>query len=63
MKKKINSFTVKNWIRNAKEITAQFIIPFAIFQAVRTILMPTTFDVLFLTLLIFVAIAYQLEWI
>ncbi|WP_167376469.1 hypothetical protein [Bacillus atrophaeus] len=43
--------------------SAQVIIPITVFQAIRTIIFPTTFDVLLLGILIFFACAFHLEWL
>ncbi|MDP4164862.1 MAG: hypothetical protein Q8898_17345, partial [Bacillota bacterium] len=48
-KKKFNINGLPPWVKTAKNIAAQFIIPFCIFQGIRTIFLPTTFDVLLLT--------------
>ncbi|MDQ0244631.1 hypothetical protein [Priestia abyssalis] len=63
MKKRFNSYKFQKWTRNASAVCAQFIIPLTIFQAVRTVFFPTTFDVLLLTLLIILAAAVYLEWV
>ncbi|NMH69892.1 hypothetical protein HF072_13975 [Bacillus sp. RO3] len=61
--KKINQYTLQKWMGNAKLICKQFIIPFTIFQGIRTILLPTTFDVLLLTLFIGIGLAIYFDWI
>lgn len=61
MKKRFNSYKFQKWTRNASAVCAQFIIPLTIFQAVRTLFFPTTFDVLLLTLLVILAAAIYLE--
>ncbi|MBA4537210.1 hypothetical protein H1Z61_08650 [Bacillus aquiflavi] len=63
MRKKFNPYTFPPWLKNIRNVTAQFIIPFSIFQGIRTLLLPTTFDVLFLTILIALAVAFHYEWI
>lgn len=63
MKRKFNQYTFQSWIRTFKSVCKQLIIPFTIFQAVRTVLFPTTFDVLLLTIFIAVALAYHYELI
>jgi len=62
MKKKLNQYTFQSWIKTCKGICKQLIIPFAIFQGIRTILIPTTFDVLLLALFILIALAFYFEW-
>ncbi|MDQ0174334.1 hypothetical protein [Bacillus chungangensis] len=63
MKRKMNQQTFQSWIRTAKDIGKQFIIPFVVFQAVRTILLPTSFDVLLLAIFILLALAFYFDWI
>ncbi|MDP4164377.1 MAG: hypothetical protein Q8898_14865 [Bacillota bacterium] len=62
-KKKFNINALPPWVKTAKNIAAQFIIPFCIFQGIRTIFLPTTFDVLLLTIFIAIALAIYLEFI
>ncbi|MRX74166.1 hypothetical protein GJU40_18760 [Bacillus lacus] len=63
MRRKINPYNVQNWLRQMKDISIQFVIPLSIFQGIRTILFPTTFDVFLLAALILLALAFQLEWL
>ncbi|MFS0646755.1 hypothetical protein [Siminovitchia sp. 179-K 8D1 HS] len=63
MNRKMNKHTFQSWIRNFKSVCKQLIIPFTIFQAVRTVLFPTTFDVLLLTIFIATALVYHYELI
>ncbi|GIN38666.1 MULTISPECIES: hypothetical protein [Heyndrickxia] len=63
MKKKFNQYTLQSWMKTFKGICKQLIIPFTIFQAIRTILLPTAFDVLLLAIFILIAFAFQNEWI
>lgn len=62
MKKKFNQYTFQSWMKTIKGICKQLIIPFAIFQGIRTILIPTTFDVLLLAIFILIALAFYFEW-
>lgn len=59
--KRYTKFNAPVWLQNIKRICGQFIIPFCIFQGIRTILLPTTFDVLFLTILILIALALYFD--
>ncbi|MCM3093297.1 MULTISPECIES: hypothetical protein [unclassified Cytobacillus] len=61
MRKKYNPYKLPPWLRTFRNICAQFIIPFCVFQGIRTILLPTTFDVLLLSLFILIAIAFHLQ--
>ncbi|HEY4554573.1 MAG TPA: hypothetical protein VIG80_15375 [Bacillaceae bacterium] len=63
MKHKFNQYTFQRWVRNAKAICKQLIIPFSIFQAIRTFLFPTTLDVLLLTIFVVTAVAFHYDWI
>ncbi|MCD8500955.1 MAG: hypothetical protein LRY71_03835 [Bacillaceae bacterium] len=40
----------------------QFIIPLTIFQLVRTIFFPSTIDVMFLAILVFLYLSVVFEW-
>ncbi len=61
--KKFSSHTQHPWLRNTRAICKQFIVPFTIFQGIRTILIPSTFDVLLLTLFLAIAAAIYFDWI
>jgi hypothetical protein len=56
MKRKFNKYAMPSWVQNVKRVCGQFIIPICIFQGIRTILLPTTFDVLLLAILILIAL-------
>ncbi|MHC0037458.1 hypothetical protein [Pseudoneobacillus sp. C159] len=59
--RKYNPYTLPPWLRKCRAIANQFIIPFCIFQGIRTIIIPTTFDVLLLSVFILLAIALYME--
>lgn len=61
MKKRFNKYALPAWLQTIKRIFGQFVIPICIFQGIRTILLPTTFDVLLLTLLLALALAIYFE--
>ncbi|MCZ0754774.1 hypothetical protein [Anoxybacillus sp. J5B_2022] len=61
--KRFNPYSWPPWLRQLRAICAQVIIPITVFQAIRTILLPTTFDVLLLAILVGLAVAFHLEWI
>lgn len=63
MKRRFNQYTFQNWMRNAKAVCRQLIIPFVIFQTIRTFLFPTSIDVLLLAIFIGIALAFHYEWI
>lgn len=61
--KRFNYYSWPPWLRQIRAICAQVIIPITIFQAVRTIFFPTTFDVILLAIFILITIAFHLGWI
>jgi len=61
--KRYNPYTLPPWLRKTRSLCQQFIIPFCIFQGIRTLLLPTTFDVLLLAILILIAISFHLDLI
>ncbi|MCQ6273506.1 hypothetical protein JMM81_00770 [Bacillus sp. V3B] len=61
MKRRYNPYTLPPWLRTCRAVFQQFAIPFSIFQGIRTILIPTTFDVLLLAVFILIAVAFHLE--
>ncbi|WP_445489667.1 hypothetical protein [Niallia sp. 03133] len=61
MKRKFNPYNLPPWLRTVRNACSKFIIPFCIFQGIRTMLLPTTFDVLFLSLLIVLALSIYLD--
>ncbi|PLR75491.1 hypothetical protein CU633_20765 [Bacillus sp. V3-13] len=63
MRRKYSPYTLPPWLRNLRNICAQFIIPVSVFQGIRTFFIPTTFDVLLLAVLILLAIAFHYDLI
>ncbi|KKI92298.1 hypothetical protein [Bacillus sp. SA1-12] len=63
MKRRYNPYTLPPWVRQIRDVGIQIIIPLTIFQGIRTVFFPTSFDVLLLALLIFLAIAFRYDWI
>jgi hypothetical protein len=63
MKRRYNPYTLPPWVRQIREIGIQIIIPLTIFQGIRTVFFPTSFDVLLLALLIVLAAAFRFDWI
>ncbi|WP_077618972.1 hypothetical protein [Bacillus sinesaloumensis] len=61
--RRFRKYSYPPWLRQCRDVCHQFIIPITIVQAVRTIFLPTTFDVLFLAILILLAVAFNLDWI
>jgi hypothetical protein len=60
-RRRYNPYTLPRWARTARAICAQLIIPFCVFQGIRTLFFPTTFDVFLLSLFILVALAIKFE--
>ncbi|WP_226667172.1 hypothetical protein [Metabacillus litoralis] len=63
MKRRFNPYTLPPWVRQVRGVGVQIIIPLTIFQGIRTVFFPTSFDVLLLGLLIVLAIALRYEWL
>ncbi|MBS4208939.1 hypothetical protein [Bacillus sp. FJAT-50079] len=63
MKNRFNQHTFQAWMRNFKGVCKQLIVPFSIFQAIRTFLFPSTLDVLLLAIFIGLALAFHYEWL
>jgi hypothetical protein len=61
--KRFNYYSWPPWLRQVRAVCAQFILPITIVQAVRTIFLPTTFDVILLAIFVLIAVAFHLEWI
>ncbi|MBB6282819.1 hypothetical protein [Geobacillus subterraneus] len=61
--RRFNPYSWPPWLRQARAVCAQVIIPLTIFQAIRTIFLPTTFDVILLAIFVLIAVALHLEWI
>ncbi|MBP2077436.1 hypothetical protein [Oceanobacillus polygoni] len=51
------------WARHCLFVFEKVLLPIVIFQLIRTLLIPTTFDVLLSGILIGLIIAFYLEWI
>lgn len=63
MRKRFNPYSLPPWVRQIRDVGIQIIVPLAIFQGIRTILFPTSFDVLLLAVLILLSLAYHYDWI
>ncbi|QDP40755.1 hypothetical protein FN924_11490 [Radiobacillus deserti] len=51
------------WARNCLVVCENVTLPLLIFQAIRTIFFPTTFDVLLCGILLGIYLAFYLKWI
>lgn len=63
VRRKYNPYLLPSWLRTIREVARQLIIPFTIFQAIRTLLLPTTFDVILLMVFVIVAVGFHIEFI
>ncbi|MCU9614031.1 hypothetical protein OEV98_10705 [Caldibacillus lycopersici] len=63
MRRKYNPYLLPAWLRTIRAIANQLIIPFTIFQGIRTLLLPTTFDVILLMIFVLIAVAFHIEFI
>lgn len=63
LRRKYNPYLLPSWLRTVRAVASQLIIPFSIFQGIRTLLLPTTFDVILLMAMILLAVAFHLEFI
>lgn len=61
MKRGFSKYKYHPWFRGFRRICSQFIIPFLIFQLIRTLLIPTFIDILLLTLFLMIAVGLFLE--
>ncbi|MGM9945711.1 MAG: hypothetical protein ACI33M_12240 [Lysinibacillus sp.] len=51
MKRPYNPYLLPPWLRKTRFYCRQFILPIVIFQAIRTLFIPTTFDIILLVIL------------
>ncbi|TLS39223.1 hypothetical protein [Pseudalkalibacillus caeni] len=65
MKRKFgyNKFRLPPFIYKFRLVIIQFCPPLIVFQLIRTLLFPTTIDVMILIILVCVQICFYLEWI
>ncbi|MBT2754568.1 hypothetical protein AB1K84_10315 [Mesobacillus foraminis] len=61
MKRRYSPYTLPRWLRTVRSVCGQFAVPFCVFQGIRTIFFPTTFDVLLLSIFILIALALHFE--
>ncbi|MBO8177330.1 hypothetical protein [Aeribacillus pallidus] len=61
--RRYNPYKWPPWLKNVRNVMQQFIYPLVVFQGIRTLFFPTSFDVFLLALLILLAIAFHYEWI
>ncbi|HHY72819.1 MAG TPA: hypothetical protein GX497_06270 [Bacillus bacterium] len=56
-------FRLPPWARHFLLVLEQITIPLVVFQALRTLFLPSTFDVILLSLLVLLAVSFYLEWL
>lgn len=60
-RKFITKYSYTSWYITTRRVCAQLILPFTIFQLIRTLFIPTVFDVLLLTVFIAIAVSIFFE--
>ena len=60
-RKFITKYSYTPWYRTTKRVCEQLILPFTIFQLIRTLFIPTVFDVLLLAIFIAIAVSIYFE--
>ncbi len=63
MRRRYNPYAWPPWLRKLRFIAEQCIIPITVVQAIRTILLPTTIDVILLAIFILLSFALHYDWI
>ncbi|HET7522449.1 MAG TPA: hypothetical protein VFJ73_03895 [Bacillales bacterium] len=58
-----NKYLLPRWLRRCRDGFEPFCLPLVCFQLIRTVLFPTTLDVILLALLIGLYICYSKRWI
>lgn len=61
VRRKYNPYLLPPKIRMIRHAAKQLIIPFTIFQGIRTLILPTTFDVILLLIFLLVAAGFYFE--
>ncbi|MDR4948763.1 hypothetical protein [Neobacillus cucumis] len=58
---KFHKYKYSPWFITSRRIAGQFIVPFTIFQFIRTLFLPTVLDVLLLMIFLLIAISIYLD--
>ncbi|WP_160722013.1 hypothetical protein [Bacillus sp. USDA818B3_A] len=58
---KFHKYKYRPWFITSRRIAAQLIIPFSIFQFIRTLFLPTVLDVLLLMIFLVIAVSIYFE--
>ncbi|MGA9288557.1 MAG: hypothetical protein WBV93_09470 [Anaerobacillus sp.] len=59
----MNRYQLPPAVYKFRDICAQFVPPFIVFQTIRTILFPTSVDVLILMILVALEVCFYFDWI
>ena len=60
---KFHKYKYSPWFITGRRIAAQLIIPFTIFQFIRTLFLPTILDILLLTCFLVIAVSIHFDMI
>ncbi|MEG0386543.1 hypothetical protein [Solibacillus cecembensis] len=63
MRKGYNPYLLPPWLRKTRFFIKNCIIPITVFQAVRTIFFPTTFDIIILVILIGLSYLFTCDYL
>ncbi|WP_085523216.1 hypothetical protein [Tuberibacillus sp. Marseille-P3662] len=58
-----NKYRLPPWLRRVRDGLETMILPIACFQLLRTIMLPTTFDVILLAILVSLYICFLKRWL
>ncbi|TWE02568.1 hypothetical protein FB550_104113 [Neobacillus bataviensis] len=56
-----HKYKYRPWFITSRRIAAQLIVPFSIFQFIRTLFLPTVLDVLLLTIFLVIAVSLYFD--
>jgi hypothetical protein len=56
-----HKYKYRPWFITSRRIAAQFIVPFSIFQFIRTLFLPTILDVLLLVIFLVIAVSIYFD--
>ncbi|MDQ0256493.1 polyferredoxin [Evansella vedderi] len=57
-----SGFRWPRWVQKFQAIFFQVLLPLIIFQFIRTLLLPTTFDMILLGIMVILYLAYTFNW-
>lgn len=56
-----HKYKYRPWFITSRRIAGQLIVPFSIFQLIRTLFLPTILDILLLTIFLVIAVSIYFE--